>query len=129
MKLVITMIQGFCMALADSVPGVSGGTIAFILGFYDQFISSLDAWGTMQERKTAAVFLCKLAVGWVIGFGGSVLVLGAGFETHIYQLSSLFMGLTLFAIPVVMLEERNNLNNKYFNLIFTGIGTVIVSID
>ena len=31
-------IGGFCMALADSVPGVSGGTVAFIMGFYDQFI-------------------------------------------------------------------------------------------
>ena len=30
------MINGFFMALADSVPGVSGGTVAFILGFYDQ---------------------------------------------------------------------------------------------
>ena len=30
------------MALADSVPGVSGGTIAFIMGFYDKFINSLD---------------------------------------------------------------------------------------
>jgi len=29
------------MSLADSVPGVSGGTIAFILGFYDDFIGSL----------------------------------------------------------------------------------------
>lgn len=27
--------HGFCMALADSVPGVSGGTVAFIMGFYD----------------------------------------------------------------------------------------------
>ena len=33
-------IGGFCMALADSVPGVSGGTVAFIMGFYDQFIGS-----------------------------------------------------------------------------------------
>lgn len=130
MKLVITMIQGFCMALADSVPGVSGGTIAFILGFYDKFIFSLDALmrGTIQERKTAAIFLLKLAAGWIIGFGGSVLVLGAVFETHIYQLSSLFMGLTLFAIPVVMLEEHDNFKNRYFDLIFTVIGAVIVAL-
>ena len=33
---IMNFINGFCMALADSVPGVSGGTIAFILGFYDQ---------------------------------------------------------------------------------------------
>ena len=29
------------MALADSVPGVSGGTIAFILGFYDDLLRAL----------------------------------------------------------------------------------------
>lgn len=41
------------MALADSVPGVSGGTVAFLLGFYDKFIGSLDALvaGSMQEKK------------------------------------------------------------------------------
>ena len=32
--------HGFCMALADSVPGVSGGTVAFILVFYDRFIKT-----------------------------------------------------------------------------------------
>ena len=31
--MVLTPFHGFCMALADSVPGVSGGTVAFILGF------------------------------------------------------------------------------------------------
>ena len=36
-------LQGFFMSLADSVPGVSGGTIAFILGFYDKLINSLNA--------------------------------------------------------------------------------------
>ena len=32
-KNIVNVIQGFCMALADSVPGISGGTVAFILGF------------------------------------------------------------------------------------------------
>ena len=39
---ILNFIRGFCMALADSVPGVSGGTIAFILGFYDDFVNSLN---------------------------------------------------------------------------------------
>ena len=52
---VIQFIRGFCMALADSVPGVSGGTIAFLLGFYDQFIDSIDDLisGTKAERNAA----------------------------------------------------------------------------
>ena len=40
--MIINFIRGLCMALADSVPGVSGGTIAFIMGFYDKFINSLN---------------------------------------------------------------------------------------
>ena len=35
------IFQGFCMAMADSVPGVSGGSIAFLMGFYNEFIMSL----------------------------------------------------------------------------------------
>lgn len=43
------------MALADSVPGVSGGTIAFLLGFYDTFIESLnDLMGRDNGRRKAA---------------------------------------------------------------------------
>lgn len=50
---IINMFNGFCMALADSVPGVSGGTIAFLLGFYDKFINSLDDLfrGSMSKKK------------------------------------------------------------------------------
>ena len=39
---IVNLIRGFFMALADSVPGVSGGTIAFILVFYDKFIRWLN---------------------------------------------------------------------------------------
>ena len=44
--MILTVFHGFCMALADSFPGVSGGTIAFILGFYDRFLDALhDLFG------------------------------------------------------------------------------------
>ena len=62
----LNAVRGFCMALADSVPGVSGGTIAFLLGFYDEFINSLnDMIGKDNaKRKAALVFLIKLGIGW-----------------------------------------------------------------
>ena len=70
MKVVIDMIRGFCMAMADSVPGVSGGTIAFLMGFYDKFINSLNDLisGKKAEKIEALKFLAKLGVGWVVGF-------------------------------------------------------------
>lgn len=53
------VLHGCCMALADSVPGVSGGTVAFILGFYDRFINALhDLFGrNSAARKTALLYL------------------------------------------------------------------------
>lgn len=126
--MILNFIRGFCMALADSVPGVSGGTIAFLLGFYDQFIGSLDALmsGTMEERKKAIAFLCKIGIGWVVGFIAAVLVLANIFETNIYQISSLFIGFIIFAIPIVVLEEKDCLKATLSNLLglFIGIGVV-----
>lgn len=128
-KFIVNIIQGFSMALADSVPGVSGGTIAFVLGFYDKFINSLNALISKNgDKKDAIKFLIKLGIGWLIGMASASLILSNLFETHIYQISSLFIGFIIFAIPLIVKEEKENLKGKYKWLIFTVIGITIVSI-
>lgn len=128
MKVILDMIRGFCMAMADSVPGVSGGTIAFLMGFYDKFINSLNDLisGKKAEKIEALKFLIKLGIGWVIGFIACVLILTKLFDTYIYEISSLFIGLTLFAIPVVFTEEKHNLKGKYWSAFFVVIGAALV---
>ena len=125
---IIQFIRGFCMALADSVPGVSGGTIAFLLGFYDKFIDSIDdlLTGTKEERKDAFVFLIKLGIGWISGFVIAVLILTSVFESHIYYISSLFIGFIIFAIPIVIKEEKKCLgtNKKAIPFVLLGIAVV-----
>lgn len=130
MKYLIGAFRGFCMALADSVPGVSGGTIAFILGFYDKFITSLNniIFGNKDEKKEAFLFLIKLGIGWIIGMISAVLVLTNLFESHIYAVSSVFLGFIMFSIPLIIKEEKKCLKGKYKNLIFTIIGIIIVSL-
>lgn len=125
---VIRFIQGFCMALADSVPGVSGGTIAFLLGFYDQFIGSIDDLmrGSKEERIEAVRFLVKLGIGWAVGMVLAMLVLASVFEAHIYAISSLFIGFILFAIPIVAKEEKACLLEKKTAFPFVILGTLIV---
>jgi putative membrane protein len=46
----LILLKGLCMGAADVVPGVSGGTIAFITGIYDEWLTSL-------KRCTPAVLL------------------------------------------------------------------------
>ena len=128
MKFVMDAIRGFCMALADSVPGVSGGTIAFILGFYDKFINSIDniISGSKEERISAIKFLGKLAVGWVIGMVLAMLFLASIFESQIYAVSSVFLGFIVLAIPIIIKEEKESLKGKYKYIFFTIIGIAIV---
>ena len=126
--MIINALRGFCMALADSVPGVSGGTIAFLLGFYDSFINSLnDIMGRDNaKRKKAFFFLIKLGIGWVIGMLLAVSVLANVFESGIYKVSSLFLGFIILAIPVMIMEEKESIKGKYYNIVWAVIGIAIV---
>ncbi len=122
------MINGICMALADSVPGVSGGTIAFILGFYDQFIGSINDlfYGKKEQRIKALIYLLKLGSGWILGMASAVLVLTSVFETHIYVVSSLFLGFIIASIPLVIHNEKSSFRENYLNTVFAVIGAGIV---
>ena len=75
----LNVIRGFCMGAADTVPGVSGGTVALILGHYERLVAAisqldLTAVGMFKDKQFAAVakhtdarFLVALAVGIGIG--------------------------------------------------------------
>lgn len=124
----VNFFNGFMMALADSVPGVSGGTIAFLLGFYDNFINALDSLLHKEKRMDGIKYLFKLGIGWIIGMGLSVLILTSVFESHIYKVSSLFIGFILISIPIIIKEEKDTLKKNYLNILFLILGIVIVFI-
>ena len=121
MKFLIDALRGFCMALADSVPGVSGGTVAFILGFYDKFINSLNDLisGSKEERIDAIKFLAKLLTGWVIGMILAVLLLSNIFDSHIYAVSSLFLGFIIFVSSASVYSFRNSLISASSSTVFS----------
>lgn len=101
------------MALADSVPGVSGGTIAFILGFYDDLLRALHGlFGRDRSvRQQSLRALLRFGAGWAAGMIACILVLAELFELHIYFMCSLFLGLSAAAFPLVLRAERSALRN------------------
>ncbi len=119
------------MALADSVPGVSGGTIAFILGFYDKFINSLNSLvstkSNKEEKLESLRFLIKIGIGWAVGMVLAVLFISSVFTTHIYKISSLFLGFIIFSLPLIFREEKAEIVGKYKNIIFAVIGILVVA--
>jgi len=112
--MIVTVFHGFCMALADSVPGVSGGTIAFILGFYERFLDALhDLFrGEGERRKAGLRYVLKLGLGWMVGMTACVILLSGLFAKNIYFMSSLFLGLTLCSVPFIVSAERETLKKQ-----------------
>ena len=126
----IKILGGFLMALADSVPGVSGGTVAFIIGIYDEFITSLNniVSRDKQKRMAAIKFLITMGSGWIVGMAIASLVIKAVFEKNIYEISSLFLGFVLFAIPIIFVEEKDAFIGKYKNIVFLIFGAALVCV-
>lgn len=128
--IVFNLIRGMFMAFADSVPGVSGGTIAFVMGFYNQFIDSINALTShspKEEKKDALIFLLKIGVGWVMGMVISILIIASIFDTYIYNISSLFLGFIVFSIPLIYKEEKNTIKGNTKHFIYLIIGVIIVA--
>ncbi len=117
--MLINSIRGLFMSIADSIPGISGGTIAYILGFYDEFLLSLNniISDNQLKRKKAFIFLIQLLSGWIIGMILSVLILSSLFSSHIYFMSSLLIGLTISAIPLILFEEKNTFKTNLKSII------------
>lgn len=113
-------LRGFLMGSADVVPGVSGGTMAFILGIYEELIQSIRMVGRppfiqafLKLRIIVALRLINFPflVSLVIGIGVAVLTLAPGIEWTLENqpvfLWSFFFGLVLASVfTVVKRVER-----------------------
>ncbi|ADZ90455.1 DUF368 domain-containing protein [Marinomonas mediterranea] len=81
-----TYLSGVLMGAADVVPGVSGGTIAFIVGIYDRLIHALSG-----VNKVSVIMLFKGDIKglWQHFDLGFLLVLAAGILTSIVSLAGI----------------------------------------
>lgn len=77
-------LRGMAMGLAELVPGVSGGTIAFITGIYMELVATIRGAGEILVRHLPRG---DLAGAWKHANGGFLLALGAGMATGILSLA------------------------------------------
>ena len=82
----LLMLKGLGMGAADVVPGVSGGTIAFIVGIYDELIDSIKSIN-MQSLKL--LFTGKLRAFWKAINGNFLFFLVAGIAISVFSLAKL----------------------------------------
>jgi len=102
---ILLMLKGIAMGAADVVPGVSGGTIAFISGIYQELVETISGIGpgvfmTLKEKGVVETwksynlsFLFFLILGMLISVFSLMKLVHFLLENHPIPLWSFFLGL------------------------------------
>lgn len=138
-----TFLKGMCMGSADIVPGVSGGTMALILGIYERLLRAIRSfdkdWLSLlfKGRFRAALsrndlpFLAALGAGILAAllFFTHVVPLPKLIVSHPEQVYGLFFGLILASVVILMgAVERYGLGEVAMTLLGVAAGFAIVNL-
>ncbi len=102
------VLKGMAMGMAEVIPGVSGGTIAFITGIYERLLETIkhilgpEVWRTLGREglagawsKANGAFLLTLLGGMVFGIVVGVFGITHLLENYPIQLWAFFFGLII----------------------------------
>jgi putative membrane protein len=129
-----TLLKGLAMGIAEVIPGVSGGTIAFITGIYERLLSAIGSFGPKlfkdyKEGGIGAVwkaidgtFLAFLLGGMATGVVIGIFTITHLLETHPEPLWGFFFGLIL-ASALVLRKEIGKLDVR--TVIWLIVGAII----
>lgn len=92
----LVSVKGACMGAADVIPGVSGGTIAFIMGIYDEFVGSI---ARIDSEAVKLLFKGRFRDFWSHINGSFLLALVAGIGVSVVGLAGL-MQMLLSDFPI-----------------------------
>jgi len=122
------MLRGVAVGITEAVPGVSGSTVAMILGIYERLIYSLSIL-TTKQRKKAMPFLFMFVTGMIVGLVVAVFLIGYLLKNYRTPTFTFFMGIIIGFLPYLWKETRSlsntKLNIKHYLIIFLFLSLVI----
>lgn len=130
---ILLVVKGILMGAANKVPGVSGGVVAFVGGFYEEFIFSLRRFNynslllLLNGRfksfyyYTNLRFLLLLIAGMIFSFFSVSKLLDYLIDHYELYVWALFFGMILGSIYYIS-RDFENWNLKYLGFVILGIG-------
>ena len=134
MKSLSIIFKGLIMGISDLVPGISGGTIAFILGIYEEFIFSLSKLSISSIKKLKnegffvfwnqinGSFLLKLFSGILIGLSLFTYLIDWLINNYKIPLWAFFLGVLISSVFIILKKIKRK---KPFHLLLFIIGVLI----
>ncbi|MBT5954837.1 DUF368 domain-containing protein [bacterium] len=105
-----TIFHGFCIGIANIIPGISGGTLAVILGIYEKLITSIYSVFTFSFKEISKNlgFLIKIGIGVLLGVASFSKFLEYALTAFPQPVFMFFFGLILGSIPIVFKLSKIN---------------------
>ncbi|HDD2956885.1 TPA: DUF368 domain-containing protein [Staphylococcus aureus] len=123
----INILKGFAMGTSDLVPGVSGGTIALLLGIYNQFIASIS---DIFSRRfwPSFTFLIPIIIGMLLAMGSLSNLFNYLLSQHHIPTMFFFGGLIIGIVPYLLKisNYKTSFTTKHYMMVIAGIAILIV---
>lgn len=121
------LYRGLCMGISDLVPGVSGGTIAVLLGFYHQLIDSINRLFSREWKKQLA-FLIPLGIGMGAAIFSFSHLMDWLLTHHKQPTHFFFIGLIIGILPYLFRESDAKHTFKWYHYVLLIIGIILISL-
>lgn len=108
------VIKGIPVGIAFIIPGFSGGSIAAIMGIYDQLLEAIT--GLKKHFKESMGFLIPILVGMIIGIAALILPIKIFLPKYPIIVVSLFIGLSLGGLPSITPNVGNVKEMKWYHI-------------
>ena len=124
---IMLFFKGIMIGVANIIPGVSGGTIAVIVGVFDRLLAALNT--LFKKFKDNLKFLIPLGIGAVAGILALSRLMEYCLVKFEIQTNFFFVGLVIGSIPLIYNKVSDNTSRVKFIYavpFILGAGSVIV---
>ena len=112
----INFFKGMLIGIVNIIPGVSGGTIAIVLGIFDDLIVAINNfYKSFEEFKKHFTFLFPIVIGAVLGILAFSSLVASALEAYSFPTVMFFIGLVVGSIPLIYKKaSAQGVKPKYF---------------
>ena len=121
----MNLFRGFLMGICEIIPGVSSGTMALLLGIYEQFLGAIGHIVSKHYKKSI-IYLLPL----IIGMGTAILTMSSLMDylltQHTIPTHWFFIGMVLGVIPMMFSISNYKVEFKSIRYILMGLTILLL---
>lgn len=124
---IINILKGMVIGISNVIPGVSGGTMAVILGIYDKLIGTINSF--FKDWKKSIFFLGEIGIGAALGIILFSKIISTLLNNYAEPTKFFFIGLILGSFPLLYKRATKDKVKKVNYIWFIVILAIMIGLS